>query len=49
MKPNIEIAENHTKEIARLLNTLLADEEERARRWAVTVAQAAEPAAASRL
>ena len=26
MKPNIEIAENHTKEIARLLNTLLADE-----------------------
>ncbi len=26
MKPNIEIAENHSKEVARLLNTLLADE-----------------------
>ena len=26
MKPNIEIAENHLKEIALLLNTLLADE-----------------------
>ena len=26
MKPNIEITENHTKDVALLLNTLLADE-----------------------